>query len=68
MSEAHEAIRNLLGSYCEVMDAGDFAALGRLFADGELVDDQGRRIARGSSPTLLKSSRSGPLTTGRMSS
>ena len=43
----HEAVRNLLGTYCEVMDAGDFAALGGLFADGVLLDDKGREIARG---------------------
>ncbi len=48
MSEAHEAIRNLLGIYCEVMDTGDWHALGGLFADGELLDDKGRVIARGS--------------------
>jgi ketosteroid isomerase-like protein len=45
---AYEAIRNLLGTYCEVMDAGDFVALGALFADGRMVDHQGRRIAAGS--------------------
>jgi ketosteroid isomerase-like protein len=44
---AYEAIRNLLGTYCEVMDAGDFVALGELFADGVLQDDKGREIARG---------------------
>ena len=43
----HEAIRNLLGIYCEVMDAGDFAALGAMFADGRLLDDREREIARG---------------------
>lgn len=47
MSQAHEDIRNLLGTYCEVMDAGDFEALGLLFADGRLVDDKDREIARG---------------------
>ena len=47
MSDAHEAIRNLLGTYCEVMDAGDWDALGALFADGVLIDDRGREIARG---------------------
>jgi 3-phenylpropionate/cinnamic acid dioxygenase small subunit len=44
---SYEAIRNLLGTYCEVMDAGDFSALGGLFADGRLLDDKGREIARG---------------------
>lgn len=43
----YEAIRNLLGTYCEVMDTADWTALGRLFADGHLVDEKGREIARG---------------------
>ncbi|MCU1586536.1 MAG: nuclear transport factor 2 family protein [Frankiales bacterium] len=47
MTEAHEAIRNLLGTYCEVMDAGDFTALGELFADAKLIDHKGRLIAAG---------------------
>ncbi len=47
MSTSHEEIRNLLGTYCEVMDAADWSGLGRLFAAGRLVDDQGREIARG---------------------
>jgi hypothetical protein len=34
VSEAHEEIRNLLGRYCEAMDAADGAGLGTLFADG----------------------------------
>lgn len=46
-ADAYEAIRNLLGTYCEVMDAGDWQSLGALFADGELQDDKGRVIARG---------------------
>ena len=45
---AHDDIRNLLGTYCEVMDAGDFVALGNLFADGKMIDDKERVIARGS--------------------
>ena len=44
---AHEEIRNLLGTFCEVMDDADWVGLGRLFADGHLVDEQGREIARG---------------------
>ena len=47
MTEAHEAIRNLLGTYCEVMDAGDWVALGALFTTGQLQDDKGRAIAHG---------------------
>lgn len=44
---AHEEIRNLLGRYCEVMDAGDWAALGALFASGRLADGQGNEVAAG---------------------
>jgi ketosteroid isomerase-like protein len=47
VTEAHEAVRNLLGTYCEAMDAGDFTALGALFTDARLTDDRGREIARG---------------------
>ena len=47
MSDAHEAIRNLLGSYAESMDAGDFEAIGALFANGRLVSDRGDLIAEG---------------------
>jgi ketosteroid isomerase-like protein len=43
----HEEVRNLLGTYCEVMDAADWKGLGRLFAEGHLVDEKGREIARG---------------------
>jgi 3-phenylpropionate/cinnamic acid dioxygenase small subunit len=47
MSEAHEAIRNLLGTYCELMDAGAWAEVGELFAEAELVGPDGATIARG---------------------
>lgn len=47
MSDAHEAIRNLLGRYCELMDAGDFAGLAELFAEATLADEQGRVFATG---------------------
>jgi hypothetical protein len=43
----YEAIRNLLGTYCEVMDAGDFEGLGALFARGRITDPKGRTIAAG---------------------
>ncbi len=46
-TSAHEQIRNLLGTYCEVMDAGDFDGLGSLFGQARLTDDRGREIARG---------------------
>jgi 3-phenylpropionate/cinnamic acid dioxygenase small subunit len=47
MSEAHEQIRNLLGRYCEAMDAADWGAVGALFAAGALTDENGDDIARG---------------------
>jgi hypothetical protein len=43
----YEEIRNLLGTYCEVMDAGDWEGLGGLFAHGRIADDKGRPIAAG---------------------
>jgi len=48
MSEAHEAIRNLLGRYCELMDAGHFAGLAELFAHATLADEHGNVFATGS--------------------
>lgn len=45
--QAHEEIRNLLGSFSEIMDAGDWGALGELFANGRIVDDRDRTIAAG---------------------
>ena len=47
MIPAHEAIRNLLGRYCELMDAGDFAGLGDLLDDAVLADEHGTEVARG---------------------
>ena len=44
----HEAIRNLLGTYCELIDAGDSEGLGGLFSDAVLMDERGRVAARGS--------------------
>src|SRR3954471_113791 len=52
MTDAHEQIRNLLGRYCELMDAGDFAALAALFADATLADDKGHVFATGSDEVL----------------
>jgi 3-phenylpropionate/cinnamic acid dioxygenase small subunit len=48
MSDAHEAIRNLLGRYCELMDAGEFDGLAALFADARMSDEHGNVFARGS--------------------
>jgi hypothetical protein len=42
-----EQIRNLLGRYCEVMDAADWASLGTLFASGELAAENGAVVASG---------------------
>jgi len=41
MSDAYEQIRNLLGTYCERMDAGDFAGLAELFVHARLADENG---------------------------
>lgn len=46
MSDADE-IRNLLGTYCELMDAADWPAVGALFADGELTAEDGSVVASG---------------------
>ncbi len=43
-----DRIRNLLGAYCERIDAGDFDGIGLLFADGALADEHGTELARGS--------------------
>jgi len=42
-----DAIRNLLGRYCELMDAGDYDGVGELFTDGALADEHGNEFARG---------------------
>jgi 3-phenylpropionate/cinnamic acid dioxygenase small subunit len=47
MSDAHDAIRNLLGHYCELMDAAQWAEVGALFAEGELVGPDGSIVAAG---------------------
>jgi 3-phenylpropionate/cinnamic acid dioxygenase small subunit len=49
MSEAHEAIRNLLGRYCELMDAAAWVAVGELFADAQLIGPDGAVLASGGS-------------------
>jgi 3-phenylpropionate/cinnamic acid dioxygenase small subunit len=40
-------IRNLLGRYCELMDAADWVAVGQLFAHAELATPDGAVIAAG---------------------
>ena len=44
---AGDEIRNLLGRYCECIDAGDFDGLGALFADAAIADEHGTELARG---------------------
>ena len=44
---AGDEIRNLLGLYCERIDAGDFAGVGELFEHGSLAADSGDELARG---------------------
>ncbi len=42
-----DRIRNLLGEYCWRIDAGDWAGVGELFADGALAGPDGTAFARG---------------------
>lgn len=44
---AYEEVRNLLGTYCEVMDSADWDGLGALFAHGRMTDGDGNEVARG---------------------
>ena len=46
MSPADE-IRNLLGVYTELMDAGEWTAVGQLFAHADLVTEDATPIASG---------------------
>jgi hypothetical protein len=40
-------IRSLLGTYCRLIDAGDFTGLGLLMADAVLMTEDGAAIATG---------------------
>lgn len=42
-----DRIRNLLGAYCERIDAGDFDGVGQLFAHGALAGGEGPPFAAG---------------------
>jgi hypothetical protein len=42
-----DRIRGLLGTYCRLIDAGDFAGVGRLMADAVLMTDDGTVVATG---------------------
>lgn len=43
----YEAIRNLLGTYCVHIDAGEFYELAEMFTDAVLLDEHGNEVARG---------------------
>jgi hypothetical protein len=47
MVDAAQAVRNLLGEYCERMDLGDWTGVGELFAHGALADEHGTVLAAG---------------------
>jgi hypothetical protein len=42
-----DAIRNLLGTYCELMDAADWPGVGSLFASADLAGPDGTVVASG---------------------
>jgi hypothetical protein len=44
---ASDAIRNLLGRYCELIDAGDLDGVAGLFDGAVLRDDAGHEVGRG---------------------
>jgi hypothetical protein len=44
---AGDRIRNVLGTYCERIDAGDFTGVGALFEHGALAGPEGPPFARG---------------------
>jgi hypothetical protein len=47
MVDGAQAVRNLLGEYCERMDVGDWPGVGQLFAHGALADEHGAVLAAG---------------------
>ena len=47
MSDARDAIENLLYSYADAIDAGDYEAIGELFAHGCIALEDGTPIATG---------------------
>ncbi len=46
-----EEIRALLVRYCDLIDAANFDAIGELFADAALTDENGNEIARDTEST-----------------
>lgn len=47
MLSAGDHIRNLLGTYCRLIDSGDFDAVGQLFAEATLRAEDGTLVATG---------------------
>lgn len=47
MTTIYEEVRNSLALYTHYMDAGDFAAMGRLFGDARVYDVNGKLFANG---------------------
>ncbi|MDH3686037.1 MAG: nuclear transport factor 2 family protein [Myxococcales bacterium] len=47
MTAARNAIENLLHTYAERIDAGDFAGVGELFADAVILGPDGTPVAEG---------------------
>ncbi len=47
----YEAVRNLLATYCERLDAGDLEGLGSLFSEAVLLGPDGQHICRGATET-----------------
>jgi 3-phenylpropionate/cinnamic acid dioxygenase small subunit len=51
VTAARDAIENLLHTYAERIDAGDFAGVGELFAAATILGPDGRAVARGAAET-----------------
>lgn len=47
MIDSAQAVRNLLGEYCERMDLADWDGIGTLFEHGALADEHGTVLAAG---------------------
>ena len=47
MIDSAQAVRNLLGEYCERMDLADWEGIGALFEHGALADEHGTVLAAG---------------------
>jgi len=51
VTAARDAIENLLHTYAERIDAGDFAGVGELFADAAILGPDGTPVAEGAAAT-----------------